>query len=208
MPFRYQHDAHRSPNGTYTLFDNHSSDFDVSGVQTTTKNIRLAKNHTATLVRQYAHPGGTGIHSVSQGNMQLLPHGNRFVGWGNSPYFTMYSPTGTVLLDGFIAAQPFQSYRAFHAQWTGAPSTSPRSASTRPTACCRCGRAYNGETRVAAWRITFTGASRTALTLRAAVPRTEFETGVTLAWSNSFAQARALDASGNVIGTSAVVAAR
>ena len=125
VPFRYQHDARPQPNGTYTLFDNHSSDFDVWRADDDEEHPP-GQEPPATLVRQYAHPGGTGIHSVSQGNMQLLPHGNRFVGWGNSPYFTMYSPTGTVLLDGFIAAQPFQSYRAFHAQWTGVPPTSPR----------------------------------------------------------------------------------
>ncbi len=90
---RYQHDAQRQPDGTVTLFDN-------GGVFTNEQSRGVVleldmEEMRATLVREYAHPDK--ILAATQGNMQTLPNGNRFVGWGSEPVFSEFSGDGELL---------------------------------------------------------------------------------------------------------------
>ena len=47
--------------------------------------------HTASLVSQFTYPGA-GILAESQGNMQELPNGDDFVGWGQAGEASEFSP--------------------------------------------------------------------------------------------------------------------
>src|SRR5829696_4974368 len=74
----WQHDARRQPDGTITIFDN------GAGPQTHPQSRGIVveldeEAMKATLVRAYTHPDE--LVSISQGNMQVLPNGNVFVGW-------------------------------------------------------------------------------------------------------------------------------
>ena len=62
---------------------------------------------SADLVREYTHPKE--LVSPSQGNVQVLPNGNVFIGWGSEPFFSEYSNDGELLFDaGFppVASSP------------------------------------------------------------------------------------------------------
>ncbi|HEY7953159.1 MAG TPA: arylsulfotransferase family protein, partial [Solirubrobacteraceae bacterium] len=90
----YQHDATLQPNGQISVFDNGA----VPRVHPQSRGILLAVNpqtHTDTLVAQFTHPKP--VSSASQGNIQGLPGGNFFVGWGPVSYFSEFSPSGQLL---------------------------------------------------------------------------------------------------------------
>jgi hypothetical protein len=116
----YQHDARRQADGTITLFNN-----GVFNVDKQSRGIVLDLNEeamTATLVRKYGHPDER--VSATQGNVQVLPNGNVFVGWGSDPVLSEFTRDGELL---FSAALPpwGESYRAFRFPWGGQPSEDP-----------------------------------------------------------------------------------
>ena len=90
--FAFQHDANFITNSrdTVTIFDNGSSG--VAGRPlptnaTQSRGIQLHLNFstmTATLDREYLSP--TQFLATSQGNVQILPNGNAFLGWGGQWY--------------------------------------------------------------------------------------------------------------------------
>ena len=108
--FAWQHDARRQSDGTITLFNNDSSN-PQKGIQSRALVLHLdSAAHRVTLVRAYAHQPP--LLTTSQGDAQRLPGGHVFVGWGSNPYFTEYTATGQVLLDGRFGTGA-DSYRAF-----------------------------------------------------------------------------------------------
>jgi WD40 repeat protein len=95
----YQHDARCQADGTITLFNN-----GVFNVDKQSRGIVLDLNEeamTATLVRKYGHPDER--VSATQGNVQVLPNGNVFVGWGSDPVLSEFTRDGELL---FSAALP------------------------------------------------------------------------------------------------------
>ena len=58
------------------------------------------------------------------GDTQPLPNGNVFVGWGSEPYFSEYSRSGKLLLEGELPG-PDLTYRATVGQWVGLPLSPP-----------------------------------------------------------------------------------
>ncbi len=205
VKFHYQHDAQPQPDGTYTLFDNNGSDFDARGGESRSLRVRLSNRggkKTATLSDEHRH--SPRLLALSQGNMQLLPGGERFVGWGNSPFFTQYSKSGKVLLDGHIIFQRYQSYRAFHARWRGRPGGRPKVAASSRKGRLKTWSTWDGSSLVARWQI-LTSASASGLRLRRTVTKSEFEQEISLRTSDRYVQARALDSRGGVLGSSAVL---
>jgi hypothetical protein len=51
----------------------------------------------ASLLRQYTHPDG--LRADAAGNVQVLPNGNVFVGWGRALYFSEFGKDGELLFD-------------------------------------------------------------------------------------------------------------
>src|SRR5918999_6027767 len=91
--FAYQHDARRQPDGTLTIFDNGGMHKDE---QSRSLVLELDEGEmTVSLVRKYAFPQGQ--FAATQGNMQTLPKGNVFVGWGSEPLFSEFSSNGELL---------------------------------------------------------------------------------------------------------------
>jgi hypothetical protein len=97
----------------------------------------------------------------SEGSAQLLGDHNLFVGWGDRPYFSEYTPAGREVLGGSFM-RPIQSYRAYRAQWTGHPPWSPGIAVRRTAAANRFNvyASWNGATQVRRWRV-LAGPTRT-----------------------------------------------
>ena len=115
--FAFQHDARRQPDGTITIFDNGRVKKDELSyglvLELDTEKMK------ATLVRRYAHPDK--VFAATQGNMQVLPNGNVFIGWGSAPLFSEFSKDGELLFDATFPRE-VESYRAFRFPWSGRPS--------------------------------------------------------------------------------------
>ncbi|MBA2619500.1 MAG: aryl-sulfate sulfotransferase, partial [Rubrobacter sp.] len=118
--FAYQHDARRQDDGTISVFDNRGLDMGEPS-----RGIVLELDEdamTATLVREYTHPDSP--FAPYQGNVQVLPNGNAFVGWGSAPYLSEYDRDGELLFDARFPDDG-ESYRAFRSPWQGFPKDRP-----------------------------------------------------------------------------------
>jgi hypothetical protein len=154
---------------------------------------------SATLVREYTHPNG--LLSTSQGNVQVLPNGNAFVGWGSEPFFSEYSNDGDLLFDASFRGNA-QSYRAFRLPWTGHPADDPavtveKGSDDEVTLYA----SWNGATDVATWQV-LAGSDPDHLEPVGSSPRHGFETTITVNTAEPYVAARAESASGRVLGTS------
>ncbi len=145
--FGLQHDPRRQADGTISLFD------DGTGPGSS-RAIVLAVDETAmtaTLVRAYPHPHGK--FAMSQGNTQILPNGNVFVGWGSTGYASEFSQDGTVVLDADFSGS-IQSYRCFRFPWVASPTGQPAIAADPPTSgLVTVYASWNGATEVASWEV-------------------------------------------------------
>ena len=199
----WQHDAREIAPEQISAFDNGSS----PTVHAQSRGVVLQLNtqaDSATLLSQYTH--APALVAYSQGNVQALANGDWFLGWGQVPDFSELSPEGSPLFDAHFPVHT-QSYRSFRFAWTGTPLHRPAFA-FQPAAEGGGGTVFaswNGATQVASWR-ALTGPAPDALQAGAVVPRSGFETAVALPAGTTGPDlaVQALDAVGNVLGTSAI----
>jgi hypothetical protein len=198
----FQHDATMLANGTISVFDNGG----VPKVHPQSRGLVLSINpqkKTDTVVTEYEHSAA--LSSGSQGNIQQLPNGNMFLGWGAEPYFSEYSPSGQLLFDGHMTGS-FQSYRTYRFPWTGTPATAPAIAAVaaHPTTPATVYASWNGATQVASWRV-LAGPSAKQLAPVATAARSGFETTIATPAPAPYLAVQALDASGALLGTSKTI---
>jgi Arylsulfotransferase (ASST) len=201
--FSFQHDARRHPDGTLTLFDNAAADPTPAGAPPVhSRPLRLALDLTTRTVALVAdYEPTTPRLGFAMGNVQQLPGGGVFVGWGTDPAFTEFSPGGQVRFDASFADGSC-SYRAFRFPWVGRPATPPALVvAAAPDGSKTAYVSWNGATEVAHWRLR-AGPRAGALRQVAEVPRTGFETAIPVRLAGGLAQATALDARGRELGTS------
>jgi len=202
--FAWQHDVRAQSGDEISLFDDEAAP--VEAKQSRGLVLALDWAHRAVSVaHEYLLPRPA--LAGSQGNVQLLPDGNYFVGWGQLPYFSEYSPTGTMTYEGALSG-PDESYRAFRGAWVGQPSEGPAAAAqTVPGGAVDIYASWNGATGVAAWQL-LAGSSKSALSpVGRPVARAGFETVLTDKSPTSYYAAEALDAAGRALGTSTAVSA-
>jgi hypothetical protein len=196
--FAYQHDARRQPDGSITLFDNGAS----PKVHDQSRGIVLRLDEeamNATLVSEYTSPDKP--LAGSQGNLQVLPNGNVFIGWGSKPYFSEFSGDGRLLFNASFPGSD-QSYRAYRLQWKGRPKDKPTVAvepGSKGTVTVYA--SWNGATEVASWQI-LAGPSFDQLKPIGSAPRSGFETPIKASTSEPYVSVRAKDRSDRVLGTS------
>jgi Arylsulfotransferase (ASST) len=196
----WQHDARELPDGAISIFDNGASPAVHPQARGIVVNLDSAR-HTATLALQVTHTPP--LISESQGDLQALPNGDWFIGWGGERYFSEFDPSGRLLFDAHLPPHE-QSYRALRFEWTGTPAQPP--AFAFQPASAGGGTAYaswDGATLVSSWRV-LAGASASSLSPVAAAPRSGFETAIAVpAWATGpYIAVQALDAAGHVLGTS------
>jgi Arylsulfotransferase (ASST) len=206
----FQHDATMLANGTISVFDNGGA----PKIHSQSRGLVLAVNpqtKTDTVVAQYEHSAA--LSSGSQGDIQQLPNGDLFVGWGAKPYFSEFSATGQLLLDGHMHGS-YQSYRTYRFPWTGTPTSTP--AITAATASAKAGgrgggrgpitvyASWNGATQVTSWRV-LAGPSAGQLAPVATAARTGFETAIATPAHEPYVAVQALEASGAVLSTSKTI---
>jgi EmrB/QacA subfamily drug resistance transporter len=204
--FSWQHDAQLHPGDVLTLFDDHCCDITGAGVYlpatAPSRGLELKLDpptHTVSRLAQYTH--GVTFHSEYMGNVQRVPGGDTFVGWGEVPFLTEFDRKGQIIFDGAFPP-PDMSYRAYLQRWVGKPLT-------KPSVTVRHGKgrtlvyvSWNGATQVARWRVRAAGGATLA-----SAARSGFETQVPLGPTAKKIMVQALSASGKVLGTSATIGA-
>jgi len=195
-----QHDARRNSDGTITIFDNG----DVNRVdQSRAIMIDVDEDKMiASLVREYTHPDR--LLSDTQGNVQVLPNGNVFVGWGSAPFVSEFNHHGELL---FHAAFPTEgeTYRAFRLPWSGQPTDDPAIAAELGTEDeVTIYASWNGATEVTTWQV-LAGSAPDQLEPLASAPRQGFETVITVRTTESYVGLNAMNGSGKVLGTTSAL---
>jgi len=200
----FQHDSRLGPGETITFFDNGGTPW----VHPQSRVIVLhldAPNMTASLVSSFHHPSPP-LRVASQGDFQPQPDGNWFVGWGQEPYLSEFSPTGQLLFDAHMPPR-YQSFTVLKFPWTATPAAPPRLAiQPSPHGGTIAYASWNGATALASWRL-LGGSSPGALTTLATAPTAGFETAIPTSANPRYLAVQALGAGGEVLATSATVAA-
>src|SRR5215207_5439080 len=194
----FQHDARRQEDGTITIFDNGAG----PQVHPQSRGIVVDLDEEAmkaTLVRAYIHPDE--LVSTSQGNMQVLPNGNVFVGWGSEPFASEFSHDGELLFDARIPPDD-DSYRAFRFPWKGQPAAAPDVAADRGSDDeVTLYASWNGATEVESWEV-LAGPHPDQLGHLGSVHRDGFETAISARTEEPHVAVRARDSSGRILGIS------
>jgi hypothetical protein len=200
VQFFYQHDARSHPAGTITLFDNGSAN---TVEQSRGEVIAIDEDAMkATLVREYTHPDK--LLSVTQGNVQVLPNGNVFIGWGSSPVASEFSQDNEVQFNAEFPTEG-ETYRAFRFPWKGYPKYAPAmAAESGQDDKVKIYASWNGATEVATWQVLAGGGPRKLKEL-ASAPKEGFETVITIKTDEPYVGVQALAASGKVLGSSRAI---
>jgi Arylsulfotransferase (ASST) len=204
--FSWQHDVRRRRDGTYSLFDNGAG---VTRERDYSRGLVLRLDEaarTATFVREFVQEQR--VSAPTQGSFRELADGGSFAGWGQMPYFTEYGPDGAVRFGGHLPLDN-QSYRAYRFDWEGLPGDQPALGVRVENGNVVLTASWNGATRVARWRARAGGQpGRNTLAAVAQAERTGFETTLTVSGTPDYVVVEALDAAGNLLGTSSAVPVR
>jgi hypothetical protein len=204
--FQWQHDVEAYPGSDLlTMFDDHCCQITGGGTYVNatgpSRGLVLKLNtatHTATLAGQYGH--GSTFDAEYMGDLQPLPGGNEFVGWGSGGYLTEFNVSGQELLDATLPF-PDLTYRTEVDPWVGLPTTPPAGAARRLGGRTTVYASWNGATQVASWRVLGSSGGGSLSTV-ASSPRTGFETALAVSGAATSFEVEALNSSGKVIGTS------
>src|SRR5215217_6019966 len=202
--FAFQHDARRLPDGTISIFDNGSLVFE-NGIPRAVEESRGIvleldeREMRASLVREYTHPDEQ--HADAAGNLQVLPNGNAFMGWGRAMAVSEFGKDGRLLFDARLPPQN-RSYRVFRFPWRGYPTDRPAAAAERALEEeVRVYASWNGATEVESWEV-LAGPRPDGLEPLGSVSRTGFETAILAGTSEPYVAVRARDRSGRILGAS------
>lgn len=211
--FQYQHDARFVPGGI-SLFDNGSLiPGPASGPFGPGRGLvfQIDSNSLTATLQGSPYYHDPALYPNSQGNLQSLPNGDKFIGWGAEPvagaglksYYSEYSSNGALLYDVVLPGQNV-SYRAFRSPWVGRPLTAPAVAVTEVGGQRTIEASWNGSTQTTAWKL-LAGRTPNHLTRVSITPRTGFETAIAAGAAGPFYKVQALGAGGAVLKSSAVI---
>jgi hypothetical protein len=156
----------------------------------------------ASLVREYTHPDKQ--YADAAGNMQVLPNGNVFVGWGRALEISEFSKDGRLLFDARLPPDN-RSYKAFRFPWSAKPQDKPAAVAERTSdEEVVIYTSWNGATEVASWEV-LAGRRAGRLESLGSVPRDGFETAMVVRTADPYIAVRAKERSGRVLGTSTSV---
>lgn len=208
--FSWQHDARFLPNNLVSMFDDNSDGSSVPGPPSHGLILKLDLNNmTASVDRTYFHDPN--ITVASQGNVQSLSNGNKFVGWGQSQYYSEYKGAGNTetnpalnLLYDAQMPSPNYSYRAYRNKWVGKPMYPPSIGIRSTKGKIKVYASWNGSTETAKWQV-FAGPKPKKLCLVASASKSGFETTIPVSKKGSYFQVKALNRKGQVLGKSRIV---
>ena len=155
----YQHDVRPVGADVYSVFDNGAS----PQIHAQSRGVVLSidpQARTVSVLAQFRRPGHP-LLADSQGNLQALPGGDWFVGWGQDPDFSEFSSAGALLFDASLPSG-YESYRTLSFPWQATPASVPALALRRGAAGALAAYvSWNGATGVARWELLEGGSSRT-----------------------------------------------
>jgi hypothetical protein len=193
VKFRYQHNARFHGSTTISLFDNGAIPKEEPYTRPLVLKIDPA-TMTAKIVKTFVRPKK--LSSPFEGNLELLPGGGAFVGWGGIRKLTEFSAAGTVL---FEMTLPYgDTYRGYRLRWTGNPGGKPLVAVVGD----RVYASWNGKRGVARWQV-LAGPDADHLAVIASRPWGGLETTIGLETPPKAVAVRALDVAGRTLGQSA-----
>lgn len=211
--FSWQHDARFLPNNKISLFDDNCCQSSTIPPETPPAHGLIIQldlcNRTAQAKKTYFHDPN--LQVSSQGNVQTLDNGNRFIGWGQSQYYSEFknpgnaeeNPALNLLYNAKMPGNNF-SYRTYRHHWIGKPYYPP-SIAVRSADCQTIVYAsWNGSTQTCSWQV-FAGASPDQLSKIKTVSKCCFETAIPVCDPGPYYKVKALNAMGRVIGISKVV---
>jgi hypothetical protein len=191
----YQHDARLHSGNLLSFFDNGGIPREEPYSRPTVLKLDF-KTRTAKIVRTFVSPKR--IASPFEGNLQLLPDGGAFVGWGGFRRVTEFGPGGKVR---FELKLPFgDSYRGYRLPWDGDPGGRPSIA----VADRKVYASWNGKLGIAHWQL-LAGANQQHLRVAGTYPWQGIETAMWLPLGAQTVAVRALNASGAVLGSSSLL---
>jgi hypothetical protein len=193
VKFRYQHNARFHGSTTISLFDNGAIPKEEPYTRPLVLKIDPA-TMTTKIVKTFVRPKK--LSSPFEGNLELLPGGGAFVGWGGIRKLTEFSAAGTVL---FEMTLPYgDTYRGYRLRWTGNPGGKPLVAVVGD----RVYASWNGKRGVARWQV-LAGPDADHLAVIASRPWGGLETTIGLETPPKAVAVRALDVAGRTLGQSA-----
>jgi hypothetical protein len=199
----WQHDAVPLGGEEVSLFDNGGPPSGLSHSRGLVVAIDPA-THKASLVTSVAI--STPIFAQTQGDLERLPDGNWWIGWGNVNESSEVSADGRQLFEAHTPAGS-ESYRTLRFPWSAWPLTRPQVAVRRvDRGTLRVYVSWNGATTVARWRLEAGRSTHTLRPLREATRR-GFETAIAAPASARVVRVVALDRRGRVLAASPAVAA-
>ncbi|KAM3064736.1 hypothetical protein ACMFMG_012143 [Clarireedia jacksonii] len=159
----------------------------------------------ATLLSEWVLPEPD-PQSVSQGNMQMLPNGNVFIGRGSSSHLSEFTSDGTCVLNARFAGEGVHSYRAYKFPWVASPKSVPdiygySKTKARPTSFYV---SWNGATEVTYWDFYGGHSEGGEFLFLGRVPRSDFETSFKADTYYTFGYAEAMSRDGTFLSRSAV----
>lgn len=212
--FSWQHDSRFLPNNRVSMFDDNCCEGSTVPPGTPPAHGLVLQldllNMTANLVTSYYHDPN--INVSSQGSVQSLPNGNKFIGWGQSRYYSEFSEAGNtegnpalnLLYDAQMPGNNY-TYRAYRNDWVGVPYYPPSTAVESNQGKITVYASWNGSTETKSWQV-FAGRCPKKLSLVATVAKAGFETAIPLGMPRAtFFRVKALNGNGEVIGVSNVI---
>ena len=203
--FAFQHDVGLQGPGDQlvTVFDDGGG---PPNVHPQSRGLELAldfTNMTARLVSQDEH--SPPLLADFEGDFQQLPDADRFIGWGQQPYFTEYDSRGRQILDGRFVGDT-ATYRAYLFPWSGTPAFPPAVVASTSRRTTTVYVSWNGATAVGSWRVE-SGRAPKKLRTVATVRKRGFETAIKIPAAR-YVCVQALGGRGGVVGNSATVRVR
>lgn len=191
--FYWQHDARWQPGGLISVFDNGSTppkEKQSSGLLLRPEESR----HRVSLVKRFVNSSRT-LLAGSQGSVQQLAGGDWLLGYGELPNFTELNSSGQIVYDARLGKNT-QDFRTYEFPWSATPAQPPEFTLSGGAVHA----SWNGATEVASWRL-LAGSSASSLSPVSTARSNGFETTIS-APSAAYLQVQALNAAGQVIGTS------
>ncbi|KAF2641339.1 hypothetical protein P280DRAFT_468973 [Massarina eburnea CBS 473.64] len=203
--------AENDTHAAISLFDNASNTFNKTHPES--RGMLVGINYTdrsAIMLREWVAPEKTGISAGSQGNTQILPNHNVFIGWGDHAFYSEHLDTGEAVMYGKLAqwGSDVMMYRCNKYSWVGNPLTTPSlwtySKSGTNDSSLQFYVSWNGATQVRAWKFYTSDSASGPWTMTGLMNKTGFETNFSTRAVKEWSFAEAIDGDGKPLKRSSV----
>ena len=209
IPFSLQGKVSDITHLALSFFDNAWDTYGAPTAQSSSGVVILLDliHKTAQVVERYPHPGGA--YAAMFGSIDLLPNGDRFIGWGSVKEATQFTRSGELNYHVQIGeeASMIGSMRTFKRSWSARPYWGPDVFAYSWV----CGwpsvvyASWNGATDVHAWKFYGSNSSNRQFQSLGTVEKDGFESSMKVGSPVRLVFVEAMKEDGEVLGRSQVV---